>query len=139
MLGTGIVYSLELVELQNRRAVPGRVYTLELSVYPPLSQSKLNQLQESLLSHGIELLAPVSQVMTYPAIVKIKARAPREGVAVFAALPFWVLMTLAIGAVVTTGILGWRIGEALSKWLPAILIGGLGALFLYGAVVKKGR
>ena len=124
-----------LEDLRSLEAVPGKAYELRLYVYSPLSQEKLDALQQSLIDQGIELLAPVEETLQYPTTVIIKARAPKG----YGMLPFFVLLTLAIGAVVISGILGWRIGEAISKWFPVIIIGGIGTFLLYAWITKPER
>ena len=132
------MHGSELGELAELLARPGQNYALELSFYPPFSEAQLQKLQDELISQGIELLSPVGDNFpTYPTIVRIEARAPRDGYGF--ALPFWVLMTLAIGAVGISTMLGWRIADTIKQHFIPILLAGIGATVLIAWVSAPKR
>ena len=114
----------QLEELKGLPVKPGK-YELTLYTWNPLSQEKLNALQEEITSKGIRLTEDIYTILEKPpARTVIRFEVPSG----YAVLPFWVLLTLAIGTVGITGFLGWKVGDVISKigenLLPVLLLGG---------------
>lgn len=128
----------QLEELKNLPTAPGK-YELTLYTWNPLSQEKLDALQEKIAAQGIHLTENIYTVLEKPpARTIIRFEVPRG----YATLPFWVLLTLAIGAVGITGFLGWRVGDLVSaitkNLVPLALIGG-GVFILYGLTRERAK
>ena len=128
-MAVSVFEGYELEELKGLPVKPGE-YELTLYTWNPLSQEKLDALQEQIASKGIRLTADIYTILEKPpARTVIRFEVPSG----YAILPFWVLLTLAIGTVGIAGVLGWRVGEVISKIgesLPWVLliVGGIWVL-----------
>ena len=127
----------QLEELKTLPAAPGR-YKLTLYTWNPLSEEKLDALQEQITSKGIHLTDIYTVLEKPPARTVIKFEVPKG----YGVLPFWVLLTLAIGVVGIAGFLGWRVGDVIGKIgekiIPLSVIAAVVYIISQGLVSKKG-
>ncbi|MFA5187614.1 MAG: hypothetical protein WC551_14130 [Patescibacteria group bacterium] len=106
----------------------GQGVDLLLAVDKPLTDIELSSFQSKFMEGGLRLTAPVEYGShpQYQHVIHMQFAAPTsEGIA---ALPLAVLLIAAIGAVGIGGVLGWKIGDVISKIgeyiLPLALLGG---------------
>lgn len=121
--------------IEAEKALPAGEYEVRADLLYPLSQERLNELQDKLISHGVQLLAPISQTDETLSVLTIRTYKPAatRGIAFV-----WVLPILGILA--GAGILGitlWRstaIIDSLAKLaIPLGLIAVAGvAIYVIG-------
>jgi len=102
---------------------PGKKIDLQIGLQHDLSEAQLWQIQDRLISEGVQLLAPVDiGTGAWDNTLRLQFQIPKG----YAVAPLLVVgIIVSVGAVIIGTILGWRIGEMIKSYAPYLIVGGL--------------